>query len=66
MEGYHEWVRDLWLLVPEELYIRDVIPAADGVTIEAATATESALCPECGSVSRSIHRHGERVLADLP
>lgn len=57
---------DLWSLVPEELHIRDVILAADGVTIDAAMATESAPCPECGSVSRSIHRHGERVLADLP
>ncbi len=57
---------DLWSLVPEELHIRDVILGAGGVTIVASTATESAPCPECGSASRSVHRHSERVLEDLP
>lgn len=57
---------DMWSLLPEGLHIRDVIVEAQVVTIEASTATQSAPCPECGSVSRSVHRHGERVLEDVP
>jgi len=57
---------ELRSLVPDGLRIGAIITGEGGVSIEATTTGDGAPCPECGCTSRSVHRHRERALSDLP
>ena len=53
-------------LIPPGLAVVQVLPTPDRVTIVAQPRSPTAACPDCGTLSRSVHSHYERHLGDLP
>ena len=51
---------------PPGLAVVQVLPTPDRVTIVAQPRSPTAACPDCGTLSRSVHSHYERHLEDLP
>lgn len=58
--------RDLLELLPAGLVILDWAVAEDAVRVHARSATTSQACPECGTVSSSVHSRYGRKLHDFP
>lgn len=52
--------------LPKGLKAERIQIDADGVLVYARATNRTATCPNCGSVSRHIHSHYQRRLADLP
>lgn len=57
---------DMKTLLPPGLVIESVRSSDIGVRVAARSASASAACPRCGSLSRHVHSHYHRRLADLP
>lgn len=53
-------------LVPSGLVVESVNEFEDIIEATARSASATAACPSCGSVSRRVHSHYLRRLADLP
>ncbi|MXP66017.1 transposase family protein [Roseomonas sp. M0104] len=53
-------------LIPAGLLVRQILPAAGGLVIVAASQTRAAACPSCGAPSAVMHSRYERRLQDLP
>jgi transposase len=53
-------------LIPAGLAVVQVLPTPERVTIVTQPQATTATCPGCGTTSRRIHSHYERLLGDLP
>lgn len=56
----------LMKLIPPGLVASRWVVEGDDLIVDADSATEDAVCPACGSVSRQVHSRYRRTLRDLP
>jgi transposase len=53
-------------IAPAGLFVERLETTADKITVLARLSSETAACPSCTQLSKSIHSRYERSLSDLP